>query len=77
MQPTGHASSAASRLTTLSDATVERLKDLVRVNLDSSRGFETTADQVESAPVADLMRSIASERRGFANDLRQQVRFNL
>lgn len=61
----------------LSDDAVERLKDLVRINLDSAKGFETTADQVETASVADLMRSLATQRRSFANDLRQQIRFNM
>jgi len=76
MGSTAHPPPLSSRPSTLSHDTVERLKDLVRVNQDSAKGFETTADQVKSEPVARLMRSIAAERRGFAGDLRQHVQYN-
>lgn len=76
MEPIHTPPPLASRVAPLTEDTVERLKDLVRVNLDSAKGFEATAEKIKSESVARLMRSIAAERRGFASDLRLHVQLN-
>ena len=61
---------------TLTDETVERIKDLVCINKDSSEGFNQAADVVEDPDLKGLFRMMAGERRKFADELRRYVVIN-
>ncbi len=58
---------------TLNDKTVEHLQDLIRINIDSCKGFEEAADKIESDSVARLFRDISSQRKRNAEQLRGLV----
>lgn len=58
---------------TMSDQAVSMIKDLVRLNVDSYKGFEAAAEQVSDPDVARLFRAIAQQRRLFAEQLRRHV----
>lgn len=60
----------------LNDETLEKVNDLVRVNIDSSRGFETAADAIENASIASLFREISEERASFGRELAKFVELN-
>ena len=60
----------------LSDDTLKKINDLIRVNIDSSRGFKTAADTVEYPAMATLFRQIAAERASFGRELAGYVEFN-
>lgn len=60
----------------LKDETVERIKDLVCINKDSSEGFNLAADTVEDPDLQGLFRMMAGERRKFADELRRYVVIN-
>ncbi|MCA9280424.1 MAG: PA2169 family four-helix-bundle protein [Phycisphaerales bacterium] len=60
----------------LSENTVQRLQDLIAVNLDSSRGLETAAEKIENPRIAAVFRTLAPERRQFAAELQKYVRSN-
>ncbi|MEZ6194099.1 MAG: PA2169 family four-helix-bundle protein [Phycisphaerales bacterium] len=62
--------------TNLKDETVERIKDLVTINKDSSEGFNEAADVVEDPDLKGLFRMMAGERRKFADELRRYVVIN-
>ncbi len=54
----------------MTEDTMDRLRHLVRVNIDSSRGFERAAGAVERESLACLFRQIARDRRNYADRLR-------
>lgn len=60
----------------LSKETIQGLQDLLQINVDSSKGLNTAAEKIESERVARLFRTLASERRQFADDLREFVTLN-
>ena len=53
--------------------TVERLQDLVKINIDSYKGFEQAAETIDNAAIADLFRAIAVKRRRHAEELRDVI----
>lgn len=63
-------------VTHLSKDTISGLQDLIRINIDSSKGFTTVAQQVESKPLADLFRQCAAERDTFAGQIQRYVAIN-
>ncbi len=63
-------------VTNLEPKTIDRLQNLIRINIDSSKGFEKAASEIEHSGTADLFRRMATERRAFAEELRRYVRMN-
>lgn len=63
-------------VTNLKDETIERIKDLVRINQDSAEGFADAADIVEHADLKALFALLAGQRQQFANELRSYVVLN-
>ena len=62
--------------TNLTDDTLSGLKSLVKINLDSSKGFEAAAEKVENAQIASLFRECGSERSNNASTLAEYVQIN-
>lgn len=60
----------------LDDRTLVGVKELVRINIDSAKGFRTAADQVETPDIAIWFRQCSERRAGFAEELRRFVRMN-
>ncbi len=60
----------------LEPETLEKLQDLIRINIDSAKGFTAAADRVETPVIADYFRECARTRRRFADDLSQFVQLN-
>jgi uncharacterized protein (TIGR02284 family) len=61
---------------TLTDSTIEKLQDLIQVNVDSHDGFEEVADKTDDIAVANLFRRLASERSNQASELQAIVAAN-
>jgi uncharacterized protein (TIGR02284 family) len=61
--------------TQLKPETQDKLKDLIRINIDSSEGLRTAAETVESAPIAGLFREIAHARESHMQQLQQVLEF--
>ncbi|MCA9295423.1 MAG: PA2169 family four-helix-bundle protein [Phycisphaerales bacterium] len=57
----------------MSDDTVEQLQNLIRINIDSCKGFEQSAETIESESIAGLFRQIGRDRRHHAQQLRNIV----
>ncbi|HWB20046.1 MAG TPA: PA2169 family four-helix-bundle protein [Phycisphaerales bacterium] len=52
---------------------VSLIQDLIRVNMDSAKGFLQAADTINNEPIARLFRKIADDRRHQAQELRTLV----
>ena len=57
----------------MNDETVEQLQDLIRINIDSCKGFEQAAETIESPSIANLFGQMAKDRRHHAEQLRRLV----
>ena len=57
----------------LSEETVDRLNDLIQINLDSAKGFRTAAENVDVATYASLFKEMADQRQAQAEELQAQV----
>lgn len=57
----------------MQEQTVDRLQDLIRINIDSYKGFEQAATTIENESIASLFRTIAGHRRDHAEELRRVV----
>lgn len=57
----------------MNTGTIERLQDLIRINIDSVKGFEQAAEAVEDQHIATTLRGIARDRRDNAARLREFV----
>ncbi len=62
--------------TTLNESTVSGLQDLIEINLDSGKGFETAADNIDNRDIAAYFRRCGQRRQGFASELQSFVRAN-
>ncbi len=63
--------------TNLNDDTLDAVQDLIEINLDSHKGFETAANQLEASPqLANYFRECGQERHRFARDLQSVVSVN-
>lgn len=60
----------------LTEETLTRVNDLVRINIDSSRGLRTAADTIEDPAIAQLLRELAEERDAFGRELSGYVEMN-
>ncbi|MFN3168107.1 MAG: PA2169 family four-helix-bundle protein [Phycisphaeraceae bacterium] len=56
--------------------TIDKLKDLTRINRDSAAGFEEAADVVENDRLQQLFRDLAKQRVTFADELNRYVDLN-
>lgn len=63
-------------ITNMNPETIDGLKDLVRVNVDSTKGFLVAADQVENLDLAALFRNLSQQRGLHADQLRGFVKMN-
>lgn len=63
-------------LTNLREETVDDLQDLIRVNIDSCKGFRHAADEVDNPQLESFFRECADQRNRFAGELRQYVKMN-
>ncbi len=62
--------------TTLNDETIDRLQDLIEVNIDSSKGFAEAADKIENRDISNYFRRCGARRGMFAGELQDVVRQN-
>ena len=65
-----------SAIVGLSDETLTKLRELRRLCVDSSKGFEETAELTASAGLKSLFLAIADERRGMDAELERQIEWN-
>lgn len=63
-------------VTALDETTVADLKDLVRINTDSARGFQDAAADIQNQRIAAFLRRNADERQRFAVELRTLLRMS-
>ncbi|MCC7337996.1 MAG: PA2169 family four-helix-bundle protein [Pirellulaceae bacterium] len=62
--------------TSLNDATVSKLQDLIRINIDSEQGFQEAAKQIEDANVSGVFMELGSQRAQNATELQDYVQWN-
>lgn len=62
--------------TSLTDATVLKLQELIRINIDSEEGFQEAAKQIEDANVTGVFTELGSQRAQNAMELRNYVQWN-
>jgi uncharacterized protein (TIGR02284 family) len=60
----------------LSDTTLTKLRELRRLCVDSSKGFDECAEVTSSAGLKSLFLAIADERRGMDAELERQIDWN-
>lgn len=60
----------------LKTTTIDNLKDLVRINIDSAEGFEKAAELVDAPSYTDLFHDAAGRRRAHAHELRDLLAMN-
>ena len=60
----------------LDKATVDKLQDLIRINIDSSKGFEEAASQLQDVTIASAFREMSKQRAEFATQLQNYVTWN-
>lgn len=63
-------------ITNLDKDTVGGVKSLVEINIDSSKGFETAAENIENADIAGYFRQCSARRAQFAEHLKRVVDVN-
>lgn len=56
--------------------TIDKLQDLLRVNIDSENGFRDAAEQVDDVALKRIFTQYADERQANASELKQFVEFN-
>ena len=62
--------------TQMESQTIEALQNLIKINIDSAKGFQHAADQIEDPKLKTLFQSLAQQRSHFADQLRGYVRMN-
>ena len=60
----------------LKDETIEKLQELIRVNLGSAEALKGASDMVSEANLRELFRSMATDRNNQAGELQKFVQFN-
>ncbi len=56
--------------------TVDNLKSLVRINIDSAQGFRTAADQIDDDSLQSFFATQGAERDEFAKSLATYLKFD-
>ena len=70
------ATTPTAAITGLSDKTLNRLRELRRLNIDSAKGFEECAELVKDHGVKKAFGEMARERREQAQVLATQIEWN-
>ena len=60
----------------LREETIEKVQDLIQINIDSQKGFAEAADKVKDQKIATLFRQLGGERQTNTTELQQIVNFN-
>ena len=60
----------------LNKQTIDKLQDLIKINIDSSNGFKEVADIVDDSSLKSLFNELATTRSNFASELRNYVKLN-
>ncbi|WP_428306590.1 PA2169 family four-helix-bundle protein [Lacipirellula sp.] len=60
----------------LREQTIEKVQDLIQINIDSQKGFCEVADKVKDKQLAALFKQLGDERRTNTTELQQIVNFN-
>ncbi len=55
----------------LCNKTIAQLQELIRINIDSKRGFQEVADNVENTAIAETFRMMAAQRSANVEQLHQ------
>ena len=63
-------------MSALTEDTVKGLEDLIEVNIDSGKGFNKAAEQIENRDIANYFRRCGERRRDFAGELQRIVGLN-
>ncbi len=61
--------------TQLADDVAGEVRDLISINIDSVKGFRTSAQELDNPTVASLFRELADQRQGFADELKRHVSY--
>lgn len=59
--------------TQFNQTTLEELQDLIKINIDSTRGFREAADEVEHPQLSRWLKANADQRETFARELQSHV----
>ncbi|WP_437229425.1 PA2169 family four-helix-bundle protein [Planctomicrobium sp. SH661] len=62
--------------TQLNQETINKLQELIQINIDSKDGFEQAAREIEDMTLSTLFQSLAHQREEQANQLSQYVQWN-
>lgn len=60
----------------LREETIEKVQDLIQINIDSQKGFAEAADKVKDKQIASLFRQLGGERQTNTAELQKIVNFN-
>lgn len=63
-------------MSNLKDSTLDGVEDLIRINIDSGKGFETAAEQIENKDMASFFKRCGQRRTEFAGELQRVVGMN-
>ena len=63
-------------ITNLNKETIDGIQNLISINIDSSKGFESAAEQIENQQIANYFRDCGQERRKFAGELKIAAALN-
>lgn len=67
---------SAETKTNLSDQTISKLQQLIRINIDSEQGFDEAATQIADSRIADLFTELSGQRSQYATELQDYVQWN-
>lgn len=62
--------------TNLEQSTIDKLQQLIRINIDSEQGFDDAAKQIEDSNISALFTELAGQRRQQATELQDYVQWN-
>ncbi len=60
----------------LNEATIEKVQDLIRINIDSQKGFAESAEKIKDEKIATLFRHLGQERKTNTSELQKIVNYN-
>lgn len=63
-------------ITNLDKDTLSGVKSIIEINIDSSKGFQTAAENIENADIAGYFRQCSTRRAQFADQLSRVVDVN-
>lgn len=63
-------------ITNLDKDTLSGVKSIIEINIDSSKGFQTAAENIENADIAGYFRQCSTRRAQFADHLSRVVDVN-